>query len=115
MPANTRTLYQADDEEVYPIRMKPETFAVAGTPPAGPATQKLKVQISKSTRSYGLKPRGVTLARTIGTAPETFTKSRFLPVLTPAAFETAAFADGATITIGAIAWTVVGRRSEDYN
>ncbi len=115
MPANTRTKYETDGNAIHPITMKPKTFAAAGTPPAGSVTQNIKVQISKSTRAYGIKPRGCTLSRTLGTAPDTFTKTTFLPVLTPAAFDTAAFAIGASITIDSIAWVVVGRRAEDFN
>jgi hypothetical protein len=114
MPANTRTKYESDDAAIYALTLTPDYAAKAGTPPTGAVTSPIKAKVSKSTRAFGIKPRGVTLSRTLGTAPDTFTKTAFLPVLTPAAFGSAGFALGATITIGSTAWTVVGKRSEDY-
>lgn len=114
MPARTRTKYESDDSEVYAILMSPDYAAKAGTAPTGAVTSPIKVKISKGNREYGLRPRGVTLARTIGTAPDTFTKTTFLPVLTQSAFSSAAFALDAKISIGSIEWTVVGKRGEDY-
>lgn len=115
MVANVRTKYEADAGQIHAIVLKPPTAAVAGAAPAAAVNQNIKVQVNKSTRSYGLKPRGVTLSRTLGTAPDTFTTRRFLPCLTPAAFASPAFALGAAVTISAVAWVIVGRRAEDYN
>ena len=115
MPANIKTRYETDGGDIHPITMKPATYTVAGTPPSGTPTQNIKVQISKSSRSYGLKPRGLTLSRTLGTAPDTFTKSAFLPILTPADFALPGNQNGSSITIGGVIWIVVGRRGEDYN
>lgn len=114
MPAKTRTKYETNDAEIHAILMSPDFAAKAGTAPAGAVTSPIKVKISKSNRAYGIRPRGVTLARTVGTAPDTFTKSTFLPVLTPTAFNSATFALDAKITIGGTEWTVVGKRGEDY-
>jgi hypothetical protein len=97
------------------LSLKPPTAAAAGTPPSGEVTQNVKIKVTKSSREFGIKPRGVALSRTLGTAPDTFTKQAFLPVLTPAAFATPAFAIGSSITIGGVVWTVVGRRAEDFN
>lgn len=114
MPARTRTKYQSDDDEVYALSLTPDFAAKAGTAPTGAVTSPIKVKVSKGNREYGLRPRGVTLARTIGTAPDTFTKTTFLPVLTATAFASATFALDAEITIGTTVWKVVGKRGEDY-
>lgn len=114
MPARVRTKYESDDSEVYAIVLSPDFAAKAGTAPTGTVTSPIKAKVTKSSRAYGIRPRGVTLSRTLGTAPDTFTKTTFLPVLTPSAFASATFALGASITIGSTAWTVVSKRGEDY-
>lgn len=114
MPAFTRTKYEADDASIYAVKLTPDYAAKAGTAPTGAVTSPIKVKVSKSTKAYGIKPRGVSLSRTLGTAPDTFTKSAFLPVLTPSAFASPAFALGATVVIGVNTWTIVGKRGEDY-
>lgn len=114
MPARTRTKYEADDSAIHAISMTPDFAARAGAAPTGAVNSPIRVKISKSNRAYGIRPRGVTLARTIGTAPDTFTKTTFLPVLTPTAFASATFALDAKITIGSTEWTVVSKRGEDY-
>lgn len=115
MPAQVRTKYEDDDGTVYAMRLSPDFSARAGTPPAGAVTSNIKVKVSKSSREFGLRPRGVTLARTLGTAPDTFTKTTFLPALTPSAFNSAAFALNASVTIGSTVWEIVSKRAEDYN
>lgn len=114
MPAKTRTKYEADEGDIYAILLSPDYAAKAGTAPTGTVTSPIKAKVSKSTREYGIRPRGVTLARTIGTAPDTFVKNTFLPVLTPSAFASATYALDAKITIGSTEWTVVSKRGEDY-
>lgn len=115
MPANVRTKYETNAGAIHPILLKPDTASAAGAPPAGAVTQNIKAKVTKSTRAYGLRPRGLTLSRTLGTAPDTFTKTTFLPVLTEARFNEAAAAIGATVTVGTTAWVVVGKRAEDFN
>lgn len=114
MPARTRTRYESNDGEVHAIMLSPDYAAKAGAAPTGAVTSPIKVKVSKGSREYGIRPRGVTLARTIGTAPDTFTKTTFLPVLTETAFASATFALDAKISIGSTEWTVVGKRGEDY-
>lgn len=108
------TFYEGDDGTIYPLRLTPEYFAVAGTAPTGPATSSIRAKISKSNREFGIRPRFVRLTRTIGTAPDTFRRYATLSVLTPADFALPAFALGATITIDTVAYTVIGREGEDY-
>ncbi len=114
MVARTRTKYESDEGGIYALLLSPDYAAKAGTAPGGTVTSPIKAKVTKSSREYGIRPRGVTLSRVLGTAPETFTKSAFLPVLTPAAFSSATFALDAKITIGGIEWTIVGKRGEDY-
>lgn len=115
MAAQVRTKYQGDDNTVYAMRLSPPFSEKAGTAPTGAVTSPIKAKVTKSTKEFGLRPRGVTLARTVGTAPDTFVKTTFLPVLTLTAFGTAAFALAAKITIDGVEWEVVSRRAEDYN
>lgn len=105
--------YEADNGDIYAIRLSTEKYAAAGTPPTGGVTQPTTVKVSKAGRSFGLRPRGVTLGRTFGTAPDTFKKYIFLPALTPTAFASADFQKGATIAIDGQDWIVVGRSLED--
>lgn len=114
MPAKITTKYEADNGDIHGITLSPDFEAVAGTAPTGTVSSPVKAKISKSNREYGLRPRGCRLSRIIGTAPDTFKKYTFLPVLTPSAFATATFAIGATITIGGVVWTIVSKEGEDY-
>jgi len=112
--AYTITKYQSDEETIHPIRIQSDRVAEAGAAPTGETNSNIKAKISKSAREFGLRPRGVRLVRTVGTAPDTFKKYTFLPVLTETAFNTAAFAPGETITLGTVNWTISARVVEDY-
>lgn len=114
MPAQVRTKYEGNNGTIYAIRMSPDYAAKAGTAPTGAVSSPIAAKISKGNKQFGIRPRGVGLARTVGTAPDTFTKNSFLPVLTKAEIDTPAFAPGATIVIGANTWTVVSQIPEDY-
>lgn len=114
MVAKVTTKYEADSGQVHGLIMEPTRLAVAGTVPTGAVSSPIKAQISKSNREFGLRPRGVRLAKIIGTAPDTFRKYSFLPVLLATEFNTAPFAIGATITIAGTDWTVVAKVPEDY-
>lgn len=114
MPAKTTTKYEANDGSIHALLLDPDRFAVAGTPPTGAIDSNIKAKISKGNREFGLRPRGVQLARVVGTAPDTFRKYAFLPVLTLTAFASATFAIGATITIDGTNWEVVAQVPEDY-
>lgn len=114
MPAYTSTKYEADNGDIHGILLSPDKAAVAGTAPTGDTSSPVKVKVSKSNREFGIRPRGVRLSRIIGTAPDTFKKYAFLPVLTPADYATSAFAIGAEITIGGVVWVVASKEGEDY-
>jgi hypothetical protein len=106
--------YESDSGTIHEINLSEERLAEAGTPPAGAIDSLINVKVSKTNREYGIRPRRVLLTRTIGTAPNQFTRRSTLPVLTPTAFALPAFAKGATITIGAIDWTVADKEGEDF-
>lgn len=106
--------YESDNETIHGILLEPSRLAKAGTPPSGEIDSPIKVKISKSNKEFGLRPRGVRLSQTLGTAPNTFKKYAFLPVLTVTAFNSSTFALGATIEIDSVNWTVVAKVPEDY-
>lgn len=114
MVARTQTKYESDSGDIHFIALSPDFATAAGTPPTGAINNDIKAKVSKSNREYGIRPRGVRLSRTIGTAPDTFKKYTFLPVLTPTAFGGAGFQLGATVTIGTTDYVVVSRNPEDY-
>lgn len=112
--AFTTTKYESDQGTIHPIRLDSERVAAAGAAPAAAQDSDIKVKISKGNREFGIRPRGVRLVRTVGTAPDTFKKYTFLPVLTPTAYDGAGFSVGTEITIDAVVWTVAARQVEDY-
>lgn len=112
--AFTNGKYEADSGLIHPIRMDSLRYAAAGTPPNGESSSSIKAEIGKSNREFGLRPRGVTLGRTLGTAPDTFVRYSFLPVLRAADFVDATFAAGATITIDSVVWTIISKQNEDF-
>lgn len=114
MPALVQTKYEDEFAQIHAFKLTATYAAVAGTPPTGAVNNSILPKISKSNREYGLRPRGVRLSRTVGTAPNTFKKYTFLPILTVAGSVEAGFAIGAEITIDGVAWTVTGKVPEDY-
>lgn len=114
MVAFVSTLYEGDDGTLYQIRLTPDYAAAAGTAPTGTDVSDINVKVSKSNREFGIRPRRVRLARTVGTAPDTFRKYATLPILRATEFATAAYNKGATVTVGGVDYTVVGRQGEDF-
>lgn len=109
-----RAKYEADSGQIHLLLMDADRLAQAGAEPTAASNSSIRAKISKTNREYGIRPRGVRLGRTVGTAPDTFTKYSFLPVLTPAAFNGTGFTLGGTITIGTIEWEIIARVTEDY-
>ena len=114
MPVLTDTKYEGNDAQIYKISLTPDYAAAAGTAPTGTITSNIRPKITKGDREFGVRPRGVRLVRTIGTAPDTFKKYAFLPVLTASEWASATYAPGVTVTIGTIDYTVASRINEDY-
>lgn len=114
MAALTLGKYEADSGDIHPIRMATERYNAAGTPPTGEINNDINVKVSKSDREFGIRPRGVRLVRTLGTAPDTFKRYSFLPVLTETAYSGAGFNKGAEVTVDGVAWTVAAKVAEDF-
>ena len=112
--AFTNTRYEADNGDIHPIRIDSTRVAAAGAAPTGAITSSVKVKISKTGREYGIRPRGLRLTRTLGTAPDTFKRSTFLPILSEAVFNAQATGDDQTKEIGGVTWTVAGKVPEDF-
>lgn len=106
--------YEGNDSQVYRMQLTADYAAAAGTEPVGGVTSDIKPKITKGNREHGIRPRGVRLVRTIGTAPDQFKKYAFLPVLTVAEWASGAYAPGSAINIGTTAYTVVDRVAEDF-
>lgn len=108
--------YETGSTAIVSIRTDTELTGLMGTPPAGDVDLNIHAIVNGNrSREFGVHPRGVTLSRTIGTAPDTFKKYKFLPVLTATALTGAGFTIGTEITIGATAWTVTDQVSESLN
>jgi hypothetical protein len=65
---------------------------------------------SGSVRKFGVHPRGLRLARTVGTSPNEFSKFSFIAAPTKAAYD--AVAVGTDLSVGGAVWTVSGKRPE---
>lgn len=113
MPARTRTKYESDGGDIHPISLTAAYAAAAGTAPTGAIDNDIQVKVTKTNREFGLRPRGVRLYRVLGTAPNTFVRYTFLPVLTETAWSGNGFAPETAITINSIEWKVLKRVSED--
>lgn len=102
--------YQTASGLIVLARMSTEEAAVAGTEPTGDTDLDVTAYVSGSRRRHGVHTRGVTLTRTVGTAPDTFNKRTFLAQLTQTAQD--ALSVGDSVTIGGTAWTVSAKVPE---
>lgn len=114
MASFTRTKYEADNGDIYSIRLSPSRASQAGTAPSGAVTSGIKAQVSKGNREFGIRPRGVTLARTIAAGDDIFTRYSFLPVLSLTEYNSAAYALETELEVGDYTWTIVARKPEDF-
>lgn len=106
--------YESDLGTVHVIRLRDVTVGVGGAEPTGAVTSPIIVKTSKSKREVGIRPRGVVIGIDVGTAPNTFVRYAFIPVLTKAAYDGANFQLGSPITYKAGTWEVISRSPEDY-
>jgi hypothetical protein len=113
--AFVKTKYEADSGSIHPIKLTTDYASQAGTPPSGAVDSNISAKVTKASSEYGLRPRGVRIARTITDGTSTCSLFGFLAVLTESAWNGAAYSPGATITIGSTAWTVTTRVPEDFN
>jgi hypothetical protein len=84
--------YQADNGEIHPCRVQPETLTAnvgaANSPPAGAVTVPFKARSSGGNRAYGLKMRAVSV-RFTGTLPTGYAANQTLriPILSKAVYD----------------------------
>jgi hypothetical protein len=106
------SIYETDDGPLHPIRISAAKLALAGTVPTG-GTFPPFVKISKSTRSFGIKPRYALATTPNGaTVGPTVAYERFI-CLSVSAFGTAPFAVNSTFTYKGKTYTVVKLIKED--
>ena len=108
--------YETNQGAIIQVRVDEELDGVTGTEPAGAVTLGIHGIINGNrSREFGVHPRGVRLQRTRGTGEDTFRSYKFIPVLTQADLDGAGFAEGDTITISSIDWTVSDQVEESRN
>lgn len=90
--AFTLSKYEADNGDIHPIRLQPETLSAnvgsANTAPTGTVTVSLFASARKNKRAYGLGARTVRVKFT-GSAPDDYEPNQILtiPVLTRTVFD----------------------------
>lgn len=103
--------YTSDKSLDYKIRMS--TVSAGVQDPANPKQARdvdESVSVGGSRRAIGLHARGFRLSRPVGTAPNIFSRTTFLPICTAAQYATVAV--GSTISLGAVAYTVSSKVPE---
>jgi hypothetical protein len=108
----TRGKYQSNSGSVHPIRLSEERYAAAGTAPSGVVDSSIKVKVSKGNAEYGIRPRGLRLAKTETSGEVSNTSYAFLPILTQTAWT--AFAENSEVTVDGEEWTIVSKVPEDF-
>lgn len=109
-----KSKYEADNGTIHPIRLSSTAAAQAGTEPGGAVSSNIPAKVSKGNREFGLRPRGVRLYRSVGTAPNLFNKYKFLPLRSIADATDADYAPEAVVAIDGVSWKVAARVPEDY-
>lgn len=106
--------YQTDAGTVVQIRISDASAAVAGnTEPAGAIDdEKIFAFASNpgSKRKKALNARGIVLGRSVGTAPDTFVRRTFVPILTKAGLD--GITIGTAVTLNGNAYTVRSKVDE---
>lgn len=110
----TNAKYELNSGDVAAIRLSDADLGSAGSAPTGSQNLPFFVKVSKTNREFGVRPRGVRLVRSVGTPPNDFKKTKFLPVLTASAWGGTGFDIGDTITISTVEWKVAAKIDEDY-
>lgn len=108
--------YQADNGDIHPIRLRPETnTVVSGTIPAGNVTNNLFAKVTKSKRQFGISPRQVVIARGIGTGADTATVYATLPICEPSDWDsdTGAWQVSSNVSYKGATWMIVSRIPEN--
>lgn len=108
--------------QIHPIRIQPETAALALTadtsetnaPPTGAVTNPISALVSRGARQKGLKPRKVTI-RVTGTPPTGYEvgSTVTLPILNEVLFGD--LNQGVSVNYLGTTWEVLGRSPEEVN
>ena len=104
--------YQANDGEIYKLKIDSSAVTAAGGS-AGSPTSQVFVKNSKGNREYGIRPRQIILADIeFTTGGRKASVYRYLPVTTEAAWN--GFDEDGSVSINGTTYSVVGKRDEDY-
>lgn len=102
------TFYEAENGDVYPIRIKADT--AAGTIDALPtaATRSENVSVSQSRKRYGIHARGWRCYRTIAAgANDNLIRYKFIPCLVANDWKDPSRQEGDKLTISSVEWTIL--------
>lgn len=105
--------YEADDDQIRPIRVRPTTVVAPNTEPSGGLTSSARVRAGGSRRRYGTIAREVTISRAVGNATTPLgsaTVTVTLPIMTKAAYNSLSV--GADYTYAGSTWVVAAKRAE---
>ena len=90
----TRSRYEANDGDIHPIRVQPETLTAtvggaANAAPTGAVDNSISAKVSRGNRGFGLRPRFVTFAWNEGAAPSGYDDRTLqrLPILTESVWD----------------------------
>lgn len=103
--------YTSDKGEVYKVKLAVVSAALQD--PASPTQARTvdeSVAVGANRRTIGLHARGLRLGRSVGTAPNTFTRTTFLPICSPTQWNGTAL--GSAVTVGGVAYTVLAKVPE---
>jgi hypothetical protein len=106
--------YTSDKSIKYKIRMSVATAGLQD--PASPTdaqTVDESVQVGSNRRSLGLHARGLRLSRPVGTAPNIFARTTFMPICTQAQYATIQI--GTTFTVNGVEYKVSKKVPEVAN
>lgn len=124
MAGFTKLKYMTDNGSIFFCRLEDYegTKGLYGDAPEGEVTEDMTLVSTKSRRGFGIHPRGVLLARTVGTdnaggAPLAYTTDaklyKFVPIGTETTFDAQEVGEDAeAVTIKGIAWKPVRKIKE---
>lgn len=110
--------YAANNGDVHPIRVQPETLSLnigaANSSATGEITNRIRAKISKGNREIGIRPRGV-VVRFTATVPDGYKADQTyrVPILTRSVFDGIEEDDTGTYLGSAV--RVVSKYEEDVN
>ena len=101
-----RLRYESDGGDVLFVEVQANRTAAIGEEPSATATSQQTAYVSVSRRRNGIHARGLILSRVRGTAPDQFTSTTFIPLLTQAAAALEANQPGQSKTIDGTMFTI---------